>query len=124
MVWINNKWKRQKEADIPWFPQKTNKALDIGLALLHVGTGCPLKGVLKPLARKWAQWASVLQRISLRERVWERERERKKDMGTQVLMEQGCFIQHSVGIYTALQSSFFLAKIKIKNPDLQIIKET
>ena len=36
---------REKEADIPWFMQKTDKALNTGLALLHVGTGCPLKGV-------------------------------------------------------------------------------
>ena len=33
--------------------------------------------------------------------------EKKKDTGTQALMEQGCFIQHSVGIYTVLQGSFF-----------------
>ena len=78
-------------------------------------------------------------------------------MGAQALMEQECFIQYSVGIYTVLQGSFFQqseviqssptlcdpmncslpgssvhgvfhaivsAKIKIKNPDLQIIKET
>ena len=36
----------------------------------------------------------------------ERERKRKKDTGTQDLMEQGCFIQHSVGRYTVLQGSF------------------
>ena len=73
----------------------------------------------------------MLQRISLREgererereRDRERDREREKATGTQALMEQECFIQHSVGIYTALQGSFFfLAKIKIKNPDLQIYK--
>ena len=47
-------------------------------------------------------------------------------MGTQALMEQGCFIQHTVGIYTVLQGSFVQlpCKIKIKSPDLQIIKET
>ena len=38
-------------------------------------------------------------------------------------MEQRCFIQHSVGIYTVLQGSLF-SKDKIKSPDLQIIKET
>ena len=53
----------------------------------------------------------------------EREKETKKDTGTQALMEQGCFIQQSVGIYTVLQG-IFSAKIKIKSPDLQIIKET
>ena len=44
-----------------------------------------------------------------REREREREggRERKKDTGTQALMEQGCFVQHSMGIYTVLQGSYF-----------------
>ena len=32
-------------------------------------------------------------------RKWKRERERKKDMGTQALMEQGCFISRNVGLY-------------------------
>ena len=43
---------REKEADVPWFTQKTNKALDTGLALLHVGTGHPLTRVLQDRARK------------------------------------------------------------------------
>ena len=43
---------REREADIPWFTQKTNKALDTGLALLHVGTGHPLARVLQAQARK------------------------------------------------------------------------
>ena len=46
----------------------------------------------------------------------EGERERKKDTGTRALMEQRCFNQHGVGIYTVLQG-----KIKIKIPDLQNI---
>ena len=37
--------KRGKEADIPWFTQKANRVLFLGLALLHVGTGCPLEWV-------------------------------------------------------------------------------
>ena len=42
-----------------------------------------------------------------RELARKRERERKKDMGTQALMEQRCFInQHGVGIYTVLQGSY------------------
>ena len=69
--------KKEKEADIPWFTQKTNKALDTGLALLHVGTGHPLTRVLQARARKLAQWASAFQRISLRER--QRKREKKKE---------------------------------------------
>ena len=31
-----------------------------------------------------------------------RERERKKDTGTRALMEQRCFNQHGVGIYTVV----------------------
>ena len=46
----------------------------------------------------------MLQGISLKER--EREKEEKKDMGTQALMEQRCFIQHDLGIYTVLQGSY------------------
>ena len=42
------------------------------------------------------------------ERETERKKERKtkKDRGTRALMEQRCFNQHGVGIYTALQSSY------------------
>ena len=36
----------------------------------------------------------------------EREREREKDLGTRALMEQRCFNQHGVGIYTVLQGSY------------------
>ena len=36
---------REKETDILWFTQETNKALDTELALLHVGTRRPLEGV-------------------------------------------------------------------------------
>ena len=39
--------KREKEDDIPWFTQKTKKALDTGLSLLHVGTGHPFVRVLQ-----------------------------------------------------------------------------
>ena len=48
------------------------------------------------------QPASTLQEISLKER----EKEKKKDTGTQALMEQRCFNQHGVGIYTVLQGSY------------------
>ena len=37
--------KREKEADIPWFTRKASRALFLGLALLHVGTGRPLEWV-------------------------------------------------------------------------------
>ena len=36
----------------------------------------------------------------------ERKKERKKVIGTQALMEQRCFNQHGVGIYTVLQGSY------------------
>ena len=35
---------REKETDILWFTQETNKALDMELALLHIGTRRPLRG--------------------------------------------------------------------------------
>ena len=46
----------------------------------------------------------MLQGISLKKRERERERgrERKKDMGTKALMEQKCFNQHGVSIYTVV----------------------
>ena len=37
----------------------------------------------------------------------EGERERKQDTGIKALMEQRCFIQHCVSIYTVLQDSYF-----------------
>ena len=51
---------------------------------------------------------------SARNRKRERERERKKEgreggktgTGTKALMEQRCFNQHGVGIYTVLQGSY------------------
>ena len=58
------------------------------------------------------------------EREREREREIKQDTGTKVLMEQRCFIQHCIGIYTV----YCLTRIAIfsrhKNQNLQVIKET
>ena len=41
-----------------------------------------------------------------RERERGREVERKKDTGTKALMEQRCFIQHGVGMFTILQGSY------------------
>ena len=40
------------------------------------------------------------------EREREREKERKKDKGTRALMEQRCFNEHGVCIYTVLQGSY------------------
>ena len=41
-----------------------------------------------------------------KEREGERERKRKTDTGTRALMEQRCFNQHGVCIYTVLQGSY------------------
>ena len=50
----------------------------------------------------------MLQGISVKKREGERERkkDRQTDMGTRALMEQRCFNQHDVGIYTVLQGSY------------------
>ena len=48
-------------------------------------------------------------RESARNREREKERkkkERKKDTGTKALMEQRCFHQRGMGIYTVLQGSY------------------
>ena len=45
---------------------------------------------------------------------WKRERQRKQDPGTKALMEQRCFNQHGVGIYTVV----ILSKDKDYNPRL------
>ena len=39
---------REKEADIPWFMQRTNKALDTGLASLMKAQGTLSRGAWKP----------------------------------------------------------------------------
>ena len=48
-----------------------------------------------------------------------RERERKKDTGTQALMEQKCFNDLSVSIYRLLYKKFLLTMIKIRKPKVQ-----
>ena len=42
-------------------------------------------------------------------------------MGTKALMEQTCFNQHCMGIYTVLQGGYSQER-KIKIPDLQNIR--
>ena len=37
--------KREKEAAIPWFRRKANRALFLGIELLHLGTSRPLEWV-------------------------------------------------------------------------------
>ena len=69
-----------------------------------------LEWVLEAQAGKWTQRDSVLQGISLKKAgEWgerERQTDRQTDTGTRALMEQRCFNQHGVGIYTILQGSY------------------
>ena len=48
-----------------------------------------------------------------------RERERKKDTGTQALMEQRCFNDFSMNIYRLLYKEFLSTMIKIRKPNVQ-----
>ena len=54
-----------------------------------------------------------------RARGGERERERKKDMGTQALMEQRCFNDVSVSMCRLLYKKFLSTMIKIRKPNVQ-----
>ena len=47
----------------------------------------------------------------VREKEW---KERKKDTGTKALMEQRCFNQHGVGIYTVLQGGYSQQRQRLK----------
>jgi len=49
----------------------------------------------------------------------ESERERKKDMGTQTLMEQRPFNDFSVSIYRLWYKKFLSTMIKIRKPNVQ-----
>ena len=48
-----------------------------------------------------------------------RERERKKDTGTEALVEQRCFNDLSVSIYRLLYKKFLSTMIKIRKPNVQ-----
>ena len=73
--------------------------------------GCP-----ESTMRKWKKERIIFPGLRSRlscsrdqpeiERERERKKERKKDTGTQAPMEQRCFNQHGVGIYTVLQGSY------------------
>lgn len=48
-VWSQMIRKREKEAGYSWLAENHNKALDTGLALLHIGTGTlPHQGLASP----------------------------------------------------------------------------
>ena len=86
--------------------QKTNKALEQGLYHLCRHRAFSQGGLESP-GRKVssAGFHAPENLVRKREIEKERERERKKDTGTQV--EQECFIELCVSIYTVLQGSFF-----------------
>ena len=106
--------KGEKEADVPWFTRKANRALFLGLALLQVGTGRPLEWVKVQCAfsrgsQKPGQESELSGPLCSKELARNRERERKnrkkeekKDTGTKALTEQRCFNQHGMGIYTVV----------------------
>ena len=98
------KWRREKEADIPWFTQKANKAPDMGLALFTEAT-CALwmerrcrassqLGFRSPGKKKWTQRASVLKGICLRKR----EKEKENVMGRPSLGETGLQLYFQKGL--------------------------
>ena len=68
----------------------------------------PEPGGLESMIRKWK-----------RELEGGRERERKKDTGTEALMEQRCFNDLSVSIYRLLYKKCLLTMIKIRKPNIQ-----
>ena len=53
------------------------------------------------------------------QRISRGERERKKDTGTQALMEQRCFNDLSVSIYSLWCKKFLTTMIKMRKPNIQ-----
>ena len=70
-----------------------------------------LERVLEAWAEECARQVSALQRISLRER--DRETERQRDTGIKALMEQSCFIQH-VWVFILSYKIAIFSRDKIK----------
>ena len=107
---------REKEADTPWFTQKTNKVLDTGLASLTKAPGAlsrwvKAQGDFSRESQKSGQESEQDGLCAPRNqsrRVGEREREREKDTGTQALMEQRCFNDFSVSIQAVVQEVSFI----------------
>ena len=93
--------------------QRINKTLEQGFMKAQ---GALLKGSCKP--RQENELGGFLHSRELaRER--EGENERKKDTGTQALMEQRCFDDLSVSIYRLLYMKFLSMMIKIRKPNIQ-----
>ena len=95
--------------------QKTNKDLDTGLASLTNVQGTLSRGSWKFGQESEHDWF-LCSKVLARER--EGEKGRKKDTGTQALMEQRCFDDLSVSIYRLLYKKF-LSMIKIRKPNMQ-----
>ena len=104
--------------------QKTNKVLDAGLASLTKapgalsrrgeGTGHLLESLRSPGRRVSKTSFCAPENLPRKER----ERERKKDMGTQALMEQRCIKEFSVSIYKLWYKKFLTTMIKIRKPSV------
>ena len=92
------------------------KDLDTGLASLTNAQGTFSRGSWKP-GQESEHCGFVRSRELARER--EGENERKKDTGTQALMEQRCFDDLSVSIYRLLYKKFLSTMIKIRKPNIQ-----
>ena len=85
--------------------QRTNKDLDTGLASLTNVQGTLSRGSWK-FGQESEHDGFLCSKVLARER--EGEKGRKKDTGTQALMEQRCFDDLSVSIYRLLYKKFLL----------------
>ena len=114
------KW--EKEANIPWFMQRTNKTLEQGLrrSWRH---RAPSRGGLESPSRRVSSvgfHAPENQPEGGREREREGEREKeRKTWGPKPLVEQGCFNDLSVSIYRLLYKECLLTMVKIRKPNVQ-----
>ena len=85
------------------------------------GTGRLLETVLEAQAGRVSKTGLCAPRNQQkRKRETERERKegRKKNMGTQALMEQRCFNEFSVSIYKLWYKKFLTTMIKIRKPSV------
>ena len=90
---------KEREAGTPWFTQKTNKALNTGLASLTKALGALSRQVKTQRGQQSEPDGSLCSKESAKEREREGKKERKKGTGTQALMEQRCFISRNAGLY-------------------------
>ena len=69
---------------------------------------------LRSPGKKVAQRASALQGLARNREIEKDRKERQTDMGTKALMEQRCFNQHGVCIYTILQGGYSQQRQRLK----------